>query len=1457
MADLLEYTDTPLSPNKAVTVLAAEHPFQPMKEVDGDFYVGMTLQEVLEKVQPDILVRQNAVVFINDMEIAPQLWRIVKPKQGAVIYIREIPQGGGGRKSLLRVVLTLAVIVAAYYFGPALGAMVLGGPSTTVFGFTLTAQAVGGAIISAVGNLLVNALAPIRPPSLGGLSNQNKESPTLQITGASNQANQWGVVPVVLGKHKMYPPYGALPYTEIVGGEQYLRLVFVWGHGPLLIENLKIGETPLENFTDVEVVHRAGYADDSGLTLYTRDVFEESLSVIVRHGSYLTSSSISFAATTKRITIAGGTSWITKGFAVGDVVTIAGSASNNGTFTITALTATVMTVSEIVVTESAGASITVTCALKPSTPTIRVTQSEADEISVDFVFMKGLVTYNNSGVRTDRTVEFDVEYALDGTEDWVGAGLGLSARNSPTIPDATATRTVNGGSRTLSNPHRKDLVVLDRYTGAIEVITGVYAYGTDEAVAPTCPATKIALASVERVVGVNNILNAAITDLRTADSPFGTPATDFAVTEQAVPNDTVRVAAGSLNAGKTQTVTARTAESYFHTVRFAVPVRGKYKVRVTRTTDDATSDKTLDELTWGILRTFTNEEPFDCTGLATTELRIKATDQLNQVIDQLSGEVTSILPDWDVDLGDWVVRPTQNPASHARAVLQGGGNARALPDSRLNLDMVERLYGSFEYFHENCTANDFKFNMVRDFESSVWETLVDICGVAFASPAYIDDKWGIIIDEDKVVPANHYTPLNSYNFSFKTVYPTRPHAWRIRFVNEENEYKQDEIIVYDDGYDEDNAELFESFEIAGATNPRHVWKIGRRRIAEARLRRESYEFSCDFENLLCTRGDLILLTHDVIASGLGSARVASLITNGSDTTGFVLNSEFDLEVGQRYGVVIRNATNGKITREITAASAGAGVSTFMFTESIATASGPAADDLVAIGLLGEETLECIVLSVRPLSDMAATIRCVPLARPIFSAYDGTIPDYTPNVTVDAGLVTPFITGIRSDESVLTQLPNGLMSPTIRLTFGRFSSSLINRPVGIEVQYKEENETVYKSLFTLKQEIVQLDIVGVVQGDTYDIRARYVLTSGVGDFTSVYSHEVIGMATPPPDPYDAVLEGEYLRWKYTDEIIRDWKGFEVRTSTDVDADWTLMTKCHDGFLKDAEFNITNYQRGTRKFLIKAVDLADNYSDGYASLSRTFPDIVEFDNIVEIVDIGADGFLGTYDGLALSGGQVETVSATVYLPEDSAVYLPTGTDLYLPDSYPTGTYTTNQVFVSADRVPSRMTVDTTFTGALRIEYRLGVDDLYLPDGAALYVNGADDTELYLPPTWQTEEFRDFPAYLEPQENDVYQFQVTLYGGETQATLSEMQVIFDVEDQFETLTNVALSALGTRLSLTKTYRSVKMVSVTILSGSAAFKVEVVDLNATLGPLLQGKDAAGAAASATVNVIVQGVKG
>jgi len=228
---------------------------------------GLTLGQIVTHTLPGLAPSDRAfvrVTLVSDQGVAlitPEWWGQVRPKPGVRVVIRLVPGNDGLRTVLLAVVSIAAVALA----GPVAGLIGLGGSQ---FGISLTAMA-----LNFLGAALVNSLVPPVTPEETDRRNR------YTLSGWNNQLRPDAPVPWALGRHRYAPPFAARSYTQIIGDEQYIVALFVWGYGRLKISDLRIGDTPIEHYNNVEIEHREGLPGDDPVTLYPRQVIEDGESV--------------------------------------------------------------------------------------------------------------------------------------------------------------------------------------------------------------------------------------------------------------------------------------------------------------------------------------------------------------------------------------------------------------------------------------------------------------------------------------------------------------------------------------------------------------------------------------------------------------------------------------------------------------------------------------------------------------------------------------------------------------------------------------------------------------------------------------------------------------------------------------------------------------------------------------------------------------------------------------------------------------------------------------------------------------------------------------------------------------------------------------------------------------------------------------------------------------------------
>jgi len=255
------------------SIVIVTNPFEPVASrsvhaVKAGITLGGLLQAcgIAEDCWPD-----GPEILIGGMTVPVGIYAVRTIVDGEVVTVIRWPQGGGGGggsgKNPMRIVLTIAVMVAAIYLGPM---------SAVAMGYTAagSAAALATAGIALAGSMLINTVIPAPKPSMpslnwGGSGSAPAPSPTYSIQAQGNQGRLGQPIPVIYGRHLIYPDLASEPYQDYVGGEQYLYQLHVIGQGEYAVEQIRIEDTPISSFEEVQT---ETVPPGSRVTLFEPDV---------------------------------------------------------------------------------------------------------------------------------------------------------------------------------------------------------------------------------------------------------------------------------------------------------------------------------------------------------------------------------------------------------------------------------------------------------------------------------------------------------------------------------------------------------------------------------------------------------------------------------------------------------------------------------------------------------------------------------------------------------------------------------------------------------------------------------------------------------------------------------------------------------------------------------------------------------------------------------------------------------------------------------------------------------------------------------------------------------------------------------------------------------------------------------------------------------------------------------
>lgn len=267
----------------------------------------------------------------------------------------------------------------------------------------------------------------------------------------------------------------------------------------------------------------------------------------------------------------------------------------------------------------------------------------------------------------------------------------------------------------------------------------------------------------------------------------------------------------------------------------------------------------------------------------------------------------------------WVLDWSDNPAWVAydiftQPVIAGDGSAGAPYyvarfDSDIDPARIDLL--KFKEWADYCdepvpngsggTEKRVTFNGGFDFDCSMWEAVLRVCQVGRATPIWNGVSLSLAIDKPSD-PVNLYTVGNIEASKFKeTFLPLEERATEIEidYTNVQNDYQRDKLTVYRP--DVPNGQYKASLDLFGITKPSEAWRAGMYRINCNRYLIRTVEIDVDIEAVNGQIGDVVLIQHDVPRWGSGGRIVFA--TAGSVT----LDKLVTIEEGFTYKLLLRLA----------------------------------------------------------------------------------------------------------------------------------------------------------------------------------------------------------------------------------------------------------------------------------------------------------------------------------------------------------------------------------------------------------------------------------------------------------------------------------------------------------------------------------------------------------------------
>jgi hypothetical protein len=1128
-----------------------------------------TITELVDSViEPSCL--RYVKVLLNGHPVDPELWDMMRPKD-VNLQIAVVTRGGDDGKNVVRLVAVIALTIASSGAGAAAGGGFVGGVTT--------------ASIVVAGTFAIHALFP--PPALDlntGADNP-EESPTLTIGGQRNRTEPGATVIRIYGKHKIAPPNAAFPYIQTKGKRtQTLFMLFDLGYGDISVQDIRIGDSPIGQLKEVELIQHNLIDSGEDFKLYTKDVQTTDLALVLEKDE--------------------------------PVSRTTGENCNTA---------------QIDLTFPQG------CVYYDSNGS-RQRRDVNFKVEYRKVGNSAWQAFGNTFYSFSRE---DTGVKADLSDDAYGHHWG-NGRFTGLIPDGTRSATrVNvlgklysilndyDRSNVIGTPpelygYPKGTVVIDVDSDFATPIGSLFQLNGEVYKVMNDTSAGLVSLIISPPLKFDLITNAD--QYTRIDGDVGYKPTGFDYYGWITHNPVLYMQ-----------VSDATNEPFTLQMDMRFTEKAQYEIQVTRMTVvnyDGGNQRYIDTSTWSSLRTITNISPVNFhTPHTMIELKVTATDQLQGTIDNFTCIATSILPVYNGVM--WKDQETSNPAWIAYDIMTGTANPYPIDPVDIDLDKFLEWAKWCDTTAANADEPRFRCDVVIDFTGTVFELLKQVMSTGRASPTVRDGKYSLIYDKEKVLPVQLITPHNSWAFSGERLFGEEPEAIKVKFVDPDAGWERRELVVYNTGFDESNATKFQELPLFGCTRNTQAWRDGRYFLAQAILRQESFNVTMDIENIICERGDFVQLQNDVPRIGGKPARVSKIV-------GDIITATEPFEVLLHlndYYVTTRSGNNTIKSYQITEV-----IDEFSVRINLAPGDAVIKGDLIVHGVMDFVIDDYLVKEIRPGEDLSATVFLQPLARDIYSIDTEDLPSYSAKISPETQVNAPLVINL----SVLETLQFINRFPYIDLALKWEDDDTGLSEVYEIYEFRENKwellDIVRDKVYFVYRELGTLTNAGYdVIGKEHKFKVIAVTSAGNKfdlDKATEVKYTPVGDIYPPPTPsnfaIDVVDKTIHLFWSCSG--CEDGDGFIIRYTPElINPAWEKSTT-----LGTVAYNVNSTKVNARvgTYMVKAVDTSGNFSEVAAVAKTQIPSLTDL-NVVLTINEHDLGWLGLYENMQKFGTTIETV------------------------------------------------------------------------------------------------------------------------------------------------------------------------------------------------------------------------